>query len=234
MDPSRSFALPPDLPLFFRRPHSILLAARASGRPRLMNAYLPTSTATIMLILQAAMERVLGTVTGGMLGFLLAICNDALPPIAQPFITVFAATCVAFTSIILGSRFKIDYAGRLFIMTFVLVAMAAPRKAGELMLTLKLPKKWSVLSPDEVEACVDFVNFMPTSVCITIYYEANTCIRFFHCSCSYNSYRTHQDFIYEMCEAHESCGMACSGLDYPSRLFLAASKPSEARVMPNS
>ena len=78
------------------------------------------------------MERVLGTVTGGVLGFLLAICNDALPPVAQPFITVFVATCVAFTSIILGSKFKIDYAGRLFIMTFVLVAMAAPRKAGVL------------------------------------------------------------------------------------------------------
>ena len=77
------------------------------------------------------MERVLGTVTGGLLGFLLAICNDALPAIAQPFITVCAAACVAFTSIILGSKFKIDYAGRLFIMTFVLVAMAAPKKAGE-------------------------------------------------------------------------------------------------------
>ncbi len=76
------------------------------------------------------MERVLGTVTGGMLGFFLAICNDALPAIAQPFVTVLAATCVAFTSIILGSKFKIDYAGRLFIMTFVLVAMAAPKKAG--------------------------------------------------------------------------------------------------------
>lgn len=82
-------------------------------------------------LLQAAMERVLGTVTGGMLGFLLAICNDALPPIAQPFITVLAAACVAFTSIILGSKFKIDYAGRLFIMTFVLVAMATPNKRGK-------------------------------------------------------------------------------------------------------
>lgn len=81
--------------------------------------------------MQAALERVLGTVTGGLLGYFLAICNDALPFQAQPFITVLAATCVAFSSIILGSKFKIDYAGRLFIMTFILVSMAAPKKAGK-------------------------------------------------------------------------------------------------------
>ena len=76
------------------------------------------------------MERVLGTVAGGLLGYFLAICNDALPALDQPFITVIAAACVAFTSIILGSKFKLDYAGRLFIMTFILVSMAAPKKAG--------------------------------------------------------------------------------------------------------
>ena len=80
--------------------------------------------------LQVAMERVLGTVTGGLLGYGLATVNDALPFLDQPFFTVIAATAVAFSSIILGYKLRLDYSGRLFIMTFILVVMAAPKTEG--------------------------------------------------------------------------------------------------------
>ena len=78
------------------------------------------------------MERVLGTVTGGLLGYGLAILNDRLPLLEQPFFTVIAATVVAFMSIIMGYKLRLDYSGRLFIMTFILVVMAAPKTSGKL------------------------------------------------------------------------------------------------------
>ena len=77
------------------------------------------------------MERVLGTVTGGILGYLLSIFNDSQPYYEEPFITVVAVAGVGFVSVILGYKLQLDYAGRLFIMTFILVAMAAPTKAGK-------------------------------------------------------------------------------------------------------
>ena len=80
--------------------------------------------------LQVAMERVLGTVTGGLLGYGLAMVNDKLPFLDQPFFTVLAATAVAFSSIIMGYKLRLDYSGRLFIMTFILVVMAAPKTEG--------------------------------------------------------------------------------------------------------
>lgn len=96
--------------------------------------------------LQAAVERVLGTVTGGVLGYVLSIFNDAQPFYEEPFITVFAVAGVGFASVLLGNRLQLDYAGRLFIMTFILVAMAAPTKAG--MLRASLPKSARYIASD--------------------------------------------------------------------------------------
>ena len=92
------------------------------------------------------MERVLGTVTGGVLGYVLSIFNDAQPFYEEPFITVFAVAGVGFASVLLGNRLQLDYAGRLFIMTFILVAMAAPTKAG--MLRASLPKSALYIASD--------------------------------------------------------------------------------------
>ena len=80
-----------------------------------------------------ALERVLGTVAGGLLGYGLALFNDLLPFLDQPFFTVGALMIVAFSSILLGQKLRLDYSGRLFIMTFILVVMAAPRTAGTLV-----------------------------------------------------------------------------------------------------
>ena len=60
----------------------------------------------------------------------MAVALDNIPNLDHQFITILALMLVAFTSIILGYKFKVDYAGRLFIMTFILVAMVAPKKSG--------------------------------------------------------------------------------------------------------
>jgi len=69
-------------------------------------------------------------VAGGLLGYALAVATDTVPLLDHRSVTILGLMLVAFVSIILGSKLKLDYAGRLFIMTFILVAMAAPKKSG--------------------------------------------------------------------------------------------------------
>lgn len=73
----------------------------------------------------------MGTVAGGVLGYLLAIFIDAQFVIPTPFITVPSVAGIGFLSVLLGAKLQLDYAGRLFIMTFILVAMAAPTQEGK-------------------------------------------------------------------------------------------------------
>lgn len=80
---------------------------------------------------QTGMERCLGTMLGGLTGYLVFeigeyFWNDQTDGIV---LTV-GACCVAVASVLCGKRFKLDASARLFVITYLLVIFGADRGTG--------------------------------------------------------------------------------------------------------
>lgn len=76
-------------------------------------------------VAQVSFERTLGTVTGGFLGFLAYVVGHDISPIQDEVFLVIAASVVGFVSVLVGRALNLDYSAKLYVMTFVLVVMAA-------------------------------------------------------------------------------------------------------------
>lgn len=76
-------------------------------------------------VAQVSLERTLGTVTGGTLGFFVYAADHNIVTWGDQMFLVGLTSAVGFMSVLLGRAFHLDYSAKLYVMTFVLVVMAA-------------------------------------------------------------------------------------------------------------
>lgn len=76
-------------------------------------------------VAQVSLERTLGTITGGTLGFFVYMFDSNIDSWDDKMYLVALTSAVGFISVLIGRALHLDYSAKLFVMTFVLVVMAA-------------------------------------------------------------------------------------------------------------
>lgn len=76
-------------------------------------------------VAQVSLERTLGTITGGSLGFFVYVVDHNIDSWGDQMYLVALTSAVGFMSVLVGRWLHLDYSAKLYVMTFVLVVMAA-------------------------------------------------------------------------------------------------------------
>lgn len=85
-----------------------------------------------ILALQVSIERTLGTVIGGVLGYFAVIINRSITLTDDVIFGPLSAAAVAVIGVVVGRALKLEYSSRLFCMTYILVLMGAEVASGAL------------------------------------------------------------------------------------------------------
>lgn len=82
--------------------------------------------------MQVSIERTLGTVIGGVLGYFAVIINRSITLTDDVIFGPLSAAAVAVIGVVVGRALKLEYSSRLFCMTYILVLMGAEVASGML------------------------------------------------------------------------------------------------------
>lgn len=123
-----------------------------------------------IVVMQVSIERTLGTVIGGVLGYFAVIINRSITLTDDVIFGPLSAATVAVIGVVVGRALKLEYSSRLFCMTYILVLMGAEVASGA------LPE---FSQPDSnPEALTPFKCSMVHSL------ECIACNKYARCSCS--------------------------------------------------
>ncbi len=79
---------------------------------------------------QVSIERTLGTIIGGVLGYFAVIFNRSITLTDMVIFGPLSAAAVAAVGVLVGRALRLEYSAKLFCMTYILVLMGADEASG--------------------------------------------------------------------------------------------------------
>ena len=86
------------------------------------------------------MERTLGTLIGGVLGYFAVIFNRSITLTDNVIFGPLSSAAVAAVGVLVGRALRLEYSAKLFCMTYILVLMGADEATGEPQQPLQIPQ----------------------------------------------------------------------------------------------
>lgn len=81
--------------------------------------------------MQVSLERTLGTIIGGVLGYFAVVINRSITLTDNVIFGPLSSATVAVIGVLVGRALQLEYSAKLFCMTYILVLMGAEAVSGE-------------------------------------------------------------------------------------------------------
>ncbi|KAK9805562.1 hypothetical protein WJX72_005167 [[Myrmecia] bisecta] len=94
------------------------------------------SAPVIGKVAQYSLERTLGTIAGGLLGYTVVVFGHSITELDDVWFTTCTTAVVAFSAAVGGHAIGLDYSFKLFVLTFLLVIMGAERSTDAFLVML--------------------------------------------------------------------------------------------------